>query len=185
MKNIIFLAPPSAGKGTQGEMLVKDYGYTLISIGELLRNAIANGSKYAEIIEYNQSNGILVPDDITIEVLREKLDITEKYILDGFPRSIDQAKKLENILKELNRTDYFAIYLDISREESLKRASGRRTCEGCGKVYNIHYAKLTPKIEDVCDDCGNKLGKRNDQNLEVDIKRFDTFAELMIPILEY
>ncbi len=153
MKNVIFIAPPAAGKGTQSQMLI-DLGYIHISTGDMLREEIASNSPLGKEIGKIIENGNLVRDEIVFELIKNKLsNLNKPFILDGYPRTIKQVEMLDKLLKELNINNYEVIYLDLSLEDALKRALGRLTCE-CGASYNIYYESLQPKQVGICDKCG-------------------------------
>jgi len=184
MKNVIFIAPPAAGKGTQSSRLV-EMGYEHISTGDMLREEIAKGSSLGQKINDIISKGLLVSDDIVFELIQNKLtSINKPFILDGFPRTLNQAKLLDDLLNDLNKTNYEVIYLDISIEDALKRALGRLTCK-CGASYNSEFEALKPKVAGVCDKCGRALEKRNDDNEESFKIRFETFLKNNEPIKEF
>ncbi len=184
MKNVIFIAPPSSGKGTQSEKLV-EIGYKHISTGDMLREEIAKGSEIGLKINEIITAGHLVDDEIVFRLIKAKLQNNkEPFILDGFPRTLNQAKMLDELFKELNIQNYEVIYLDISLEEALKRALGRLTCS-CGASYNMYYENLKPKTNNICDKCGKELMKRTDDNEESFKIRFNTFLENIDPIKEY
>lgn len=184
MKNVIFIAPPSAGKGTQSKNLV-DIGYNHISTGDMLREEMAKETNLGKQIKDTMDSGSLVSDEIVFELINNKLESKcEPFILDGFPRTINQALMLTDLFEKLNVSDYEVIYLDIKMEDALKRALGRITCE-CGLSYSIYYEPLKPKVENVCDKCGKKLLKRSDDNEQSFINRFKTFEENTKPILDY
>lgn len=182
MKNIIFIAPPAAGKGTQSNMLKDKYGYKHLSTGDMLREAIASGSELGKAVKNIIDKGNLVSDEVMIELIKDKLtEIKGKpFILDGFPRTLNQAINLDKIINE----EYIAIYLDLDKEVALKRIEGRFTC-GCGKSYNIYEESLKPKVEGFCDNCGSKLIKRADDNIEAFKIRLDSYEKNTEPILNY
>lgn len=182
MKNIIFIAPPAAGKGTQSNMLKEMYGYIHLSTGDMLREVIASGSDFGLVVKNIINNGNLVSDEIMIDLIKNKLTEIkgESFILDGFPRTLNQAKILDNIINN----DYEAIYLDLTKEDAIKRIEGRLTC-GCGKSYNVNDDNLKPKVEGICDQCGSKLVKRNDDNVEAFKVRFESFETNTKLVLEY
>lgn len=186
MKNIILIAPPAAGKGTQSEILVKEYGYVHISMGDLLREVIASGSALGQKIKVIMDSGALVDDDLTIELIYNKLlSIGEKpFIVDGFPRTMYQAKAFNDVLTKLNITYYKVVLLDLTLEEAIKRISGRLICK-CGKSYNIYQDELKPLKEGICDKCGEKLVKRDDDNVEAFKKRYEIFQTNIEPIKNY
>ena len=182
MKNIIFIAPPAAGKGTQSNMLKEKFDYAHISTGDMLREAINSGSKLGMDVKNIIDKGELVSDDIIIKLVEEKLASLngKPFILDGFPRTLNQAKSLDNIIDD----NYVAIYLDLSEEEAVKRITGRLTCS-CGKSYNVNIDSLKPKVEGICDDCGNALIKRDDDNVDAFKVRFKTFLDNTNSLLDY
>lgn len=188
MKNIIFIAPPAAGKGTQSEWLKEKYNYEHISTGELLRGAIADGTELGKKVDEVIAGGNLVSDDIMIALLKEtlvKLPTDRPFILDGFPRTINQAVALNELLSEIGVTELVAIYLNIEEDEAMHRALGRIGCPKCKKGYNIYYEALKPKVENVCDNCGSKLEKRSDDNEESFKHRFQTYIENSAEIITY
>ena len=184
MKNVIFIAPPAAGKGTQSNRLVEN-GYIHISTGDMLREEIAKESSMGLKIKDIINKGLLVSDDIVFELIKNKLSTLNKpFILDGFPRTLNQAKLLDDLLENLNITNFEVIYLDITLEEALKRALGRLTCK-CGASYNSEFEKLKPLVAGICDKCGSNLEKRCDDNEESFKVRFDTFIKNNEPIKDF
>lgn len=184
MKNVIFIAPPAAGKGTQSNML-KELGYIHISAGDMLREEIAKESSLGLKIKDIISSGALVSDEIVFELIENKLKSIDKpFILDGFPRTLNQVKLLDKLFKDLNIDNYCVIYLTIELEEALKRALGRLTCK-CGASYNTEFINLMPKVDGICDKCGQELVKRNDDNEESFKVRFETFIKNNEPIKEF
>ena len=184
MKNVIFIAPPAAGKGIHSDRLV-DLGYEHISTGNMLREEISKESSLGLKIKDIISNGSLVSDEIVFELIQNKLTVLDKpFILDGFPRTLNQAIFLDNLLSKLNIVDYEVIYLEITLKEALKRALGRLTCK-CGASFNSEFPKLMPKKEGICDKCGSKLEKRSDDNEESFKVRFETFIKNNKPIKDF
>ena len=183
MKNIIFIAPPAAGKGTQSNLLKDKYGYVHISTGDMLREIVSSDSELGKVVKNIIDKGNLVSDDLIFKLLKSKLiSIKGKpFILDGFPRTLNQALFLDNDLKIDN---YIVIYLDLSKEDAIKRIDGRLTCS-CGKSYNLNDINLKPKIIGICDNCSNVLVKRNDDNLEAFKIRFDVFLNNNKPLIDY
>ena len=182
MKNIIFIAPPAAGKGTQSTMLKEKFNYNHLSTGDMLREAIASGSEFGLMLKNIIDEGKLVSDDIMIDLIKEKLNNLEgkPFILDGFPRTLNQAIALESLLDK----EYEVIYLDLSEEEAVNRILGRLTCS-CGKSYNLNVDSLKPKVEGICDGCGKELVKRNDDNVDSFKVRYKTFLDNTKPLMEY
>lgn len=185
MKSVIFIAPPAAGKGTQSTFL-KSLGYEHISTGDMLRSEIATGSELGKEINDIISNGGLVSDEIVIKLIDKKLsNINNKpFILDGFPRTINQTKELDNIFNKYNIEDFVVIYLDLDLDTAIKRSLGRLTCE-CGRSYNIYFDNMKPKTLGICDSCGNALTKRSDDNETAFKLRFDNYLSNVADIMEY
>lgn len=185
MKSVIFIAPPAAGKGTQSTFL-KSLGYEHISTGDMLRSEIATGSELGKEINDIISNGGLVSDEIVIKLIDKKLsNINNKpFILDGFPRTINQTKELDNIFNKYNIEDFVVIYLDLDLDTAIKRSLGRLTCE-CGRSYNIYFDNMKPKAPGICDSCGNTLTKRSDDNETAFKLRFDNYLSNVADIMEY
>ena len=188
MKNIIFLAPPAAGKGTLSEMLVNKYGYGHISTGDLLREEIKNQTKIGKQAEDLMKQGKFVSDDVIIALISNRItkaDCENGYILDGFPRTLVQAEKYDELLKELGKDLGVVIYINIDKEMAMKRACSRITCPKCGKIYNKYSNEMKPKVEGICDDCGVELTQRSDDSEETFIKRFDEYVNKTMPLFDY
>lgn len=185
MKSVIFIAPPASGKGTQSTYL-ESLGYEHISTGDMLRSEINSGSKLGTEIKELIECGKLVSDEIVIELITNKLTSlnNKPFILDGFPRTMNQATSLNEIFEKFNINNYLVIYLDIDESTALKRALGRMTCE-CGKSYNIYFDNLKPQVEGICDSCNSSLVKRNDDNEDSFKTRFETFIDNTLPIKDY
>lgn len=188
MKNIMFIAPPAAGKGTQAELVVEKYHIPHISTGDILREISKEDSEIGEYVRETLASGQLVKDEITYQLIEDRLakeDCKNGYIIDGFPRNIDQAYKYDEILKRLGYDIGNVIYLNIDKKTLEKRITGRRLCENCNAIYNINDPKQTPKEESVCDVCGGKLYQRTDDNLESFQTRYQTYEEKTSPIIEH
>lgn len=184
MKNVIFIAPPAAGKGTQSERLM-EIGYEHISTGDMLREEINKNTVLGKEINEIIIKGKLVSDELVFELITNKItNLSKPFILDGFPRTINQAKLLDELFQKLNITNYEVVYLDVSLDVALKRALGRLTCS-CGSSYNIYNENLKPKLENICDKCGKVLVKRNDDNEESFKVRFETFLNNIEPIKDF
>ncbi len=184
MKSVIFIAPPAAGKGTQSAML-ESLGYVHISTGDMLREEIAKKTTLGLQIQDIMTHGGLVSDEIVGNLITKKLtNLNKPFILDGYPRTINQVNLLNDLFNKLNINDYVVIYLEISLEEALKRALGRLTCS-CGSSYNIYYENLKPKQDGICDNCGKPLQKRSDDNEESFKVRFENFIKNNEPIKEF
>ena len=188
MKNIIFVAPPAAGKGTCSEELVKKFNYKHISTGDLLREAKMKGDALGQEIEKLMNSGELVGDDIVLELLQRELktmDNNQAFILDGYPRNILQANTLDKLFNDLHISDYVVIYLNIDFEKALNRTLGRLLCPNCKRGYSKTSALLKPKEDNICDDCGSTLVTRSDDTEETFKIRFDTYMKETNPIIEY
>lgn len=184
--NIILMGPPGAGKGTQAEKLVNEYGLTQISTGDLFRKALSEQTKFGVIAKYFMQFGHLVPDDYTIEMVREYLKentFENGFILDGFPRTIVQARELEHIAKEFDFTIDAIINLAIPEEKLIKRLSGRRTCKNCGHTFHVEFNP--PKEEGICDHCHGELYQREDESEEAVKVRLDTYNKQTRPLIDY
>lgn len=188
MKNIIFIAPPAAGKGTQSDLLVKKYGYAHISTGDLLRSEVeAKTSLGLELSEIMKS-GSFVSDEIVTKLLKNRLlqdDAKKGFILDGYPRNVEQAKILDNLVNELNINLDIVIYLNMSKELAMHRALGRITCPKCGRGYNKYESTMKPLKENLCDDCNIELISRTDDNEETFKIRFTNYINNTEPLLKY
>lgn len=176
MKNVIFIAPPAAGKGTQSEILVQK-GYIHISSGNMLRNEINLNTPIGNAIKKQMAAGELIEDELIFEIISQKINnLSKPFILDGFPRDLKQAKMLNDLFQELSINNYEVIYLDIAVEEALKRALGRLTCS-CGATYNLNYKKTKPQNDGICDKCHQELIIRSDDNDDTVKNRFATFIQ--------
>ncbi|MCQ2957908.1 MAG: adenylate kinase [Candidatus Gastranaerophilales bacterium] len=186
---MIFLGPPASGKGTQTERLAKELNLPHIDTGSLLRAEIAANSKEGQTAKGFMDNGQLVPAELVAQIIIKKIfsdDAQNGYILDGFPRSIEQAEILENELNKANKDKSekrIVIKLDVDEDLLLERIINRRMCKGCGKIYNLKT--MPPKIENICDECGGELYQRTDDTKEVAQKRFDTYFTQTAPLVEY
>ena len=188
MKNIMFIAPPAAGKGTQAELVTKKYNIPHISTGDILREISKEDSEIGSYVYETLASGKLVKDEITYKLIEERLnkeDCKNGYIIDGFPRNLDQAIEYDKILANLGYEIGNVIYLEISEKTLEKRITGRRLCEDCHAIYNINDDNSSPKVESVCDKCGGKLYQRNDDNLEAFQTRYKMYLEKTAPIIEH
>ena len=188
MKNLMFIAPPAAGKGTQAELVQKKYKIPHISTGDILREISKEDSEIGEYVRETLASGKLVKDEITYQLIEDRLgkdDCKNGYIIDGFPRNIAQAHEYDKILKNLNYEVGNVIFINVDKKTLEKRITGRRICENCKTIYNINDEKSSPKVESVCDNCGGKLYQRSDDNLEAFETRYNMYVEKTEPIIDY
>lgn len=188
MKNLILIAAPGAGKGTLSNDLLEKYDYVHISTGDLLREQVAKGDELGQKIQEYQVAGKLVPSEIVYEALEKKLSdpaCDNGYILDGFPRNLEQAKEYDNILEKSGRDLGVVISLEIPKEDLIKRITGRFTCKDCGEIHNIYSEDLKPVKEGICNKCGGELTQRKDDNLESFEVRYQTYLESTAPLIDY
>lgn len=188
MESIIFIAPPAAGKGTQSKLLCDAYHIPHISTGDLLREASKTENERGKLIKEKMEQGAFVSDDIILELIEERLkekDCDNGYILDGFPRNIEQAIAYEEILEKLNKKLGIVILLEVDKDLACKRITGRLNCPECGSVYNEIIEESKPKEAGICDRCGGKLKKRSDDNSTTFSTRYDTYLEKTGPLIKY
>ncbi|MBQ6497362.1 MAG: adenylate kinase [Bacilli bacterium] len=188
MKNIMFIAPPAAGKGTQAELVVEKYGIPHISTGDILRDISKEDSEIGKYVFETLTNGELVKDEITYQLIEDRLgkeDCKNGFIIDGFPRNIAQAHEYDKILKNLGYEVGNVIFINVDKKVLEKRITGRRICEDCKTIFNINDPKSSPKVESVCDNCGGKLYQRSDDNLEAFETRYNMYVEKTEPIIDY
>ena len=186
IKNIILMGPPGAGKGSVAKLLLKKFGFVHISTGDMFREVIKSGSELGKLADSYISKGHLVPDDVTISIVKERLsqdDIAKGFLLDGFPRTLPQAEALEALSKEINRPIEAVINLNCDTQELIRRISGRRVCKTCGAPYHIDTMK--PTVEGVCDICGGPLYQRSDDNEESLKVRLQHYVEDTKPLIDY
>lgn len=184
--NIILLGAPGAGKGTQAQIIKEKYKIPHISTGDMFREAIKGKTPLGELAESYISRGDLVPDDVTIALVKERLskdDCQNGYLLDGFPRTIVQAEALEKLTKEIERPINLVIDIEVDENILIERISGRRICKKCGASY--HIKNMPPKIEGVCDHCGGELYIRKDDNVDALKVRLDHYHEQTKPLIDF
>lgn len=186
--NIVFIAPHGTGKGTQCDYLVKEYNYSHISTGEIIRDRIKKQDEFAKEIETKINSGILLSNEIVLKMIKDYIssnNIKGNIVFDGYPRTLEQARSLDELMNGLNQKIDIAIYLEISKEEAMKRTFGRLNCTNCKKSYNKFYEELKPKKEGICDDCGGALKGRDDDTEEAFNNLFEVFLNETYPILDY
>ena len=185
--NIIWIAPPAAGKGTYSSIFKEKYGFTHISAGDTLREQVALGSEIGKEIEGVISSGKMVDDNLMKKLIKTKLesiDLSKPFMLDGYPRRINQSIDYENILNELNIEKPTVIFINIDKETGLKRILGRINCPKCKRSYNKFFDNFRPKVEGICDDCGSALEERSDDTKESYENRYDTYQNETKDLIE-
>ena len=184
--NIILMGLPGAGKGTQASEIVKKFPIPHISTGDMFRKAIKDETDLGKEAKSYMDRGELVPDEVTVGIVKERIsedDAKKGFLLDGFPRTIEQAEALNNIMSELDRNIDAVINIEVPEEELMNRLTGRRICEKCGTTYHLVFNP--PKVDGVCDIDGGKLYQRKDDNPETVSNRLSVNVKQSKPILEY
>ena len=183
---ILLMGAPGAGKGTQAVKLVEKFGIPQIATGDMFRAAVKEGTELGKKAEACMKAGTLVPDEVTIGIVRERLakeDCKNGFILDGFPRTVEQAEALEKILDDLNLKLSKVLNIHVPAEDLIERAVGRRICKSCGATYHIKFN--APKVEDACDKCGGQLYQRADDNEETMKNRLSVYEKSTRPLIDY
>lgn len=184
--NIILMGLPGAGKGTQASEIVKKFPIPHISTGDMFRKAIKDETDLGKEAKSYMDRGELVPDEVTVGIVKERIsedDAKKGFLLDGFPRTIDQAESLNQIMSELDREIDAVINIEVPEEELMNRLTGRRICEKCGTTYHLVFNP--PKVDGICDNDGGKLYQREDDNPETVSNRLSVNVKQSKPILEY
>lgn len=184
--NLILMGLPGAGKGTQAEKIVEKYKIPHISTGDMFRNAIKEGTELGLKAKAFMDQGELVPDEVTIGIVRERLskeDCKRGFLLDGFPRTPAQAEALDDILNDLNKKLDFVLHIDVDMDKLVDRLTGRRICPTCGATYHVEFNP--PKVEGKCDRDGSELIQREDDKPETVRKRLEVNVEQSQPLLNY
>jgi adenylate kinase len=184
--NLVLMGLPGAGKGTQAEQIVEQYGIPHISTGDMFRAAMKEGTELGLKAKSFMDKGELVPDEVTIGIVRERLskeDCQKGFLLDGFPRTVPQADALETLLEELNRKIDFVININVDKSILMERLTGRRICKDCGATYHLVFNP--PANEGVCDRCGGELYQRADDNEETVQNRLDVNIKQSKPLLDF
>lgn len=184
--NIIIMGLPGAGKGTQAAKIIKKYSIPHISTGDMFRLAIRNETDLGRQAKAFMDQGELVPDEVTVGIVKERLsqnDVKDGFLLDGFPRTVEQAESLKNIMTELGSQIDHTIYVEVPEEELMNRLTGRRICETCGATYHLVFNP--PKTEGICDLDGGKLYQREDDNPETVQNRLEVNIKQTAPLLDF
>jgi adenylate kinase len=185
--NLILLGPPGAGKGTQAQRLAQDFRLPYVATGEMLRDAVRAGTELGKEAEKYMNNGDLVPDDVIVSLAVERIkqpDCADGFILDGFPRTVEQAKALDEELERMGRKLTAALFIDVPDEEVVRRISGRRQCvKNEQHVYHVEFDP--PKHDEVCDQDGARLIQRDDDKPETVKRRLAVYHEKTEPVISY
>lgn len=184
--NVILLGAPGAGKGTQAVLISQRIGLTHIASGDLFRQEQASGSELGNIAKSYMEKGQLVPDDVTVKMILGRIaapDCAKGIMLDGFPRTLEQAKALDEAMSKEGKGIDLVLYIKVSNEELIKRLSGRWICRDCQAPYNI--VEAPPKVSGKCDKCNGELYQRADDTEETVRKRLDVYFSQTIPLIEY
>ena len=183
---LLLLGPPGAGKGTQAERLTQDFGLPYFATGNILRQAVAEGTELGKKAKESMDAGELVPDELIVGVILEALETDEAqdgFLLDGFPRTVEQAEALGAALDKVGRRLTGVLLIDVPDEEVVRRLSGRRTCVKAGHTYHVEFDP--PKRADVCDQDGSRLVQRDDDTPETIRKRLDVYHRQTEPLVDY
>lgn len=181
---LVLLGPPGAGKGTQAKKLEQEFGLTHISTGDIFRENIKNETELGKQVKSYLDSGRLVPDELTIAMVWDRLDQEQDdYLLDGFPRTLEQADALTEGLTQRGEALDDVLSIEVEASKLIKRLSGRRSCPNCGAVY--HVVDNPPQKEGICDVCGHELVQRSDDREETVAQRLDVYREQTEPLIAY
>ena len=183
---IVFMGPPGAGKGTQAEKIIENYQIPHISTGDMFRKAIKDQTELGMEAKRYMDQGARVPDHVTIGIVKDRLsesDCKSGFLLDGFPRTVDQAKALDEILTSLDSKIDYVINIDVDLDILKERLTGRRICRSCGATYHMIFNP--PAVAGTCDKCGGELYQRKDDNEETVGNRLDVYVSQTKPLLDY
>lgn len=184
--NLVLMGLPGAGKGTQADKIVEKYDIPHISTGDMFRAAMKEGTELGLQAKAFMDKGELVPDEVTIGIVRERLskaDCDKGFLLDGFPRTVAQAEALENMLEGMDKKIDYVINIDVDQDILMERLTGRRICKKCGATYHLVFNP--PAVDGVCDRCGGELYQRADDNAETVQNRLDVNIKQTKPLLDF
>lgn len=184
--NLILLGPPGAGKGTQAKRISSEMNIPHISTGDIFRENLKKETELGKLAKTYMDKGLLVPDSVVIDIVADRLekdDCKNGFLLDGFPRTVEQADALKKVLAENNSKVDAALNIEVENEELLIRLTGRRVCKKCGESFHIKFQ--APKVEGVCDKCGGELFQRDDDSLETAENRLKVYGEQTAPLINY
>lgn len=184
--NLILLGPPGAGKGTQAEKIVEKYSIPHISTGDIFRENIKKATALGKKAQEYMNKGELVPDRLVIEIAEDRLkndDCREGFLLDGFPRTVEQAVALDAFLSDEGKCVHYVLDIDVEKEELMKRLTGRRVCKSCGATFNV--SGMPPEKDGICDKCGDELVQRADDTAETAENRIEVYNSQTKPLLDY
>jgi adenylate kinase len=182
---IVLVGPPGAGKGTQAQYIASHLSIPKISTGDIFRANVSGGTELGRQAKAYMDRGDLVPDEITIAMVRDRLseeDARDGFLLDGFPRNVPQAETLKKILAEWDTRLDIVLELVVDEDEVVRRLSGRRTCSRCGRIWHVDF---DDKQDDICDDCGGRLFQRDDDREEVVRHRMEVYQEQTAPLVQF
>jgi adenylate kinase len=183
---LVLVGPPGAGKGTQAEFIAAHFGIPKISTGDIFRANVSGGTELGMTAKKYMDAGDLVPDEVTNAMVRDRLaqpDAEQGWLLDGFPRNVQQAVELDGVLDEIGSALSVVLDLDVDHDEVIRRLSGRRTCKKCGHVWHLEYDP--PSVPNVCDKCGGELYQRDDDHPETVRHRLEVYASQTAPLIEF
>jgi adenylate kinase len=183
---LVLVGPPGAGKGTQAEFIAAHLAVPKISTGDIFRANVSHGTPLGLEAKRYMDDGNLVPDEVTINMVRERLaepDAVDGFLLDGFPRTVPQAQELDKMLADLGTQLDVVLELVVDDDEVIRRLSGRRTCSGCGKTWHVEFD--APTVDGVCDRCGSELYQRDDDKAETVANRLREYADKTAPLIDF
>ena len=183
---VIIMGPPCAGKGTQAERLAKEIALPHISTGDIFRSAVKEGTEMGKKAKEYMDKGHLVPDEIVVGIVKERLsrpDCKEGAFLDGFPRTVNQAEALDEVLRELDMKIDAVICIDADEDALIARLTGRRVCRNCGATYHVRFNP--PRVRNICDHCSGELYQRSDDNIDTIKERFAVYKKQTLPMFDY